>query len=71
MAIVDRFKSLFRAGEGSARGPVYGLGELGGWPDIVPKGDGWQRQLEVDIALARQIPAVFASVLRIAKSGCQ
>ena len=71
MALVDRFKSLFRAGEGSARGPFYGMGELGGWHNIDPKGDGWQRNLEVDLAQARHIPAVYASVMLIAKSASQ
>ena len=71
MAIADRIKSLFRPAEGSARGPFSGMGELGGWHSIDPLGDGWQRNLEVDLAQARHIPAVYASVMLIAKSASQ
>ena len=71
MAIVDRIKSLFSVAEGSPRGPFYGMGELGGFHSIDPKGDGWHRNLEVSAQQARHIPAVYASVMLIAKSASQ
>ena len=68
MGLLDRFrsKSLTRA-ESSARGPFFGMGELGGWHNIDPLGDGWQRNLAVDMATAKNVPTVYACVTRTAE----
>ena len=69
MGVFDLFrrKSLLRASEGSARGPFFGMGELGGWHNIDPLGDGWQRNLAVDMATAKSVPTVYACVTRTAE----
>jgi len=45
-----------------------GVGELGGSYMIDPLGDGWQRNLSVNSLNARQVPAVYASVMLISRS---
>ena len=73
MGIIDK---LFRkqqriVGEGSWRGPFSGEGEFGGWHTIDPKGDGWQRNLDITSSTARNVPAVYACVMTIARSMSQ
>ena len=70
MGIYSRVKSLFSA-EGSPRGPFFGVGELGGWSGIDPLGDGWQRNLRVDVNTAKNIPAVYACVMTISRAVSQ
>lgn len=66
---LSRFKSLFGIGgaEGSWRGPFSGTGEFGGVYDLGSIEDGWQRNIEVDGASARGIPAAFACVMANAR----
>ena len=70
MSFMSRMKALFGA-EGSHRGPFMGMGELGGMYQIDPLGDGWQRNLEVSAYGARNVPAVYACVMAIARSMSQ
>ena len=70
MGFISRMKALFGA-EGSHRGPFMGMGELGGMYQIDPLGDGWQRNLEVSAYGARNVPAVYACVMAIARSMSQ
>jgi HK97 family phage portal protein len=66
MSFMSRVKALFGA-EGSHRGPFMGMGELGGMYQIDPLGDGWQRNLEVGTYGARNVPAVYAAVMVVAR----
>lgn len=67
MGFIDRVKSLVRA-EGSWRGPFSGMGELGNSYGIDSLGDGWQRNLTVSNYSAKNVPAVYACVMAIARS---
>lgn len=69
MRFADRVKSWLGFGtEGSWRGPFFGRGELGGLFELGPFEDGYQRNLEVGGFGARNVPAVYACVMVIARS---
>jgi HK97 family phage portal protein len=70
MKFTDRIKSLLGV-EGSHRGPFFGMGELGGWSQIDPLGDGWQRNLRIDANTTKNIPAVYACVMTISRAVSQ
>lgn len=55
--------------EGSHRGPFYGQGEQGGWYQIEPLGDGWQRNLS--IPQSKLVPPVYACVSLYARAMSQ
>jgi HK97 family phage portal protein len=67
----DRVKAFFGSSEGLPRGAFSGMGELGGIYGIEPLGDGWQRNLTVDGMQARNVPAVYACTMAIARSVSQ
>lgn len=62
----DFVRKAFVRAEGSHRGPFYGQGELGGWHQFDPLGDGWQRNIE--LPNPQQVPAVYACVMAISRS---
>ena len=64
----DFAKSDCGSGEGSWRGPFYGMGELGGMFQMDALGDGWQKNLERNTFDARLIPAVYACVMANARA---
>jgi len=67
MKLIDRAKSFFGF-EGSARGPFSGMSEMGNFWPMGGLEDGWQRNLEVGSFGARNVPAVYACVMVIARS---
>lgn len=72
MKVVDRIKSLFtvnNGSEGSHRGPFFGMGELGGWHQYDPLGDGWQRN--IGLQEAKHVPGVYACVMLISRAIAQ
>lgn len=70
MSLLTRVKSLWGA-EASNRGPFYGQGENGGWYELGPIEDGYQRNLEIPLNNGRQIPAAYASVMANARAVSQ
>ena len=70
MGLVARIKSLLGV-EGSWRGPFYGQSSLGGWFQLGNLEDGYQRDLTVDSFTARNVPAVYACVMAIARAMSQ
>ena len=48
------------SGEGSWRGPFYGMTEFGNWRQVGPLDNGWQRYLSLDPTIAHRIPVVAA-----------
>lgn len=68
MKLMDRIKGFFGL-EGSWRGPFYGLSPNGGWFDLGPGDDGYQRDLM--IGGYRNVPAVYACVMAIARAMSQ
>lgn len=68
--LYNRAKALVRA-EGAQRGPFYGVGELGHWFQIDPLAEGWQRNLSISANGARNVPAVYACVMAIARAVAQ
>lgn len=61
-------KSLFMGGEGSVRSPLFGTSEWGNGFQIRDLEDGWQRNLKIDSSQARNIPAVYSSVMANARA---
>ena len=57
--------------EGSHRGPFFGQGESGGWHELSPIEDGYQRDLTLPSGNGRQIPAAYASVMANARAVSQ
>lgn len=70
MSFLTKVKSLWGA-EGSARGPFYERGENGGWYELGPIEDGYQRNLDMPSGNGRQIPAAYASVMANARAMSQ
>lgn len=70
MGVVAKIKSLFGV-EGSWRGPFYGQSPSGGWFQLGPIEDGFQRDLSIDSYTARNVPAVYACVMAIARAMSQ
>lgn len=70
MGIVAKIKGLFGA-EGSWRGPFYGSSPSGGWFQLGSLEDGFQRDLSLDGYSARNVPAVYACVMAIARAMSQ
>lgn len=68
MSIKSKLKSWWRGAEGSQRGTFYGQGELGGWHALNPLENGWQRNLDIEPFSLDHVPAVYASVMLIARS---
>jgi len=54
--------------EGSWRGPLFGMGELGGWFTLGRIEDGWQRNLKNGAVNGRAIPAAYAAVMASARA---
>lgn len=65
--VINAFKALMGA-EGSWRGSFNGIGELGNSFTLDPLEDGWSRNLNVDKHQAKNVPAVYASVMLIARA---
>lgn len=70
MGLLARIKGLLGV-EGSWRGPFSGMSPLGGWFQLGPLEDGFQRDLVVDSYTARHVPAVYACVMAIARAMSQ
>jgi HK97 family phage portal protein len=71
MGIITRIKSVFSGSEGAYRGPATGIGEFGGMFSI-PFGDGFQRNLQMGGGYAaRNVPAVYASVMAFSRAVSQ
>ena len=70
MGLFARIKVLLGV-EGSSRGPFYGQSPLGGWFQLGNMEDGFQRDLTVDAFTARNVPAVYACVMAIARAMSQ
>lgn len=70
MGLVAKIKGLFGV-EGSWRGPFYGSSPSGGWFQLGNLEDGFQRDLSLDTFSARQVPAVYACVMAIARAMSQ
>ena len=70
MSLLTRVKSLWGA-EGSNRGPFNARGENGGWYELGPIEDGYQRNLDLPVGNGRQIPAAYASVMANARAVSQ
>ena len=68
--MANRFVNAFKAlvGEGSYRGPFSGQGELGNSFSLDPLADGWSQNLNVNKPDAKNVPAVYASVMLIARA---
>lgn len=76
MSALERFRVKVKGWldggtEGSWRGPFFGQGELGGWHELGPLEDGYQRNLNVDGFTARRIPACYAAVMASARAVSQ
>lgn len=70
MGFLARLKSLVGV-EGAWRGPFYGMSPSGGWFQLGNLEDGFQRDLSVDAFTARNVPAVYACVMAIARAMSQ
>lgn len=57
--------------EGSWRGPFFGQGELGGWHQLHPLSDGWQRNLDITGQTGRNVPSIYGCVMAIARAVSQ
>ena len=69
--MANRFVNAFKAligSEGSWRGSFSGQGELGNSFTLDPLEDGWSRNLNVNKSDAKNVPAVYASVMLIARA---
>ena len=69
--MANRFVNAFKAlvgTEGSWRGSFTGQGELGNSFTLDPLADGWQQNLHVNKSDAKNVPAVYASVMLIARA---
>lgn len=69
--MANRFVNAFKAlvgSEGSWRGPFTGQGELGNSFTLDPLADGWSQNLNVNKGDAKNVPAVYASVMLIARA---
>ena len=69
--MANRFVNAFKAlvgSEGSYRGPFSGQGELGNSFTLDPLADGWSQNLNVNKGDAKNVPAVYASVMLIARA---
>ena len=69
--MANRFVNAFKAlvgTEGSSRSPFSGTGELGNSFTLDPLADGWSQNLNVNKSDAKNVPAVYASVMLIARA---
>ena len=69
--MANRFVNAFKAlvgSEGSWRGAFTGQSELGNSFTLDPLADGWSQNLNVNKGDAKNVPAVYASVMLIARA---
>jgi len=69
--MANRFVNAFKAlvgSEGSWRGSFTGQSELGNSFTLDPLADGWSQNLNVNKGDAKNVPAVYASVMLIARA---
>lgn len=74
MNALEKFRAKLKSwagAEGSWRGPFFGQGEFGGWHELGPYEDGYQRALSLDGHSARRIPACYAAVMASARAVSQ
>lgn len=71
MSLLTTVKSFFTGPEASHRGPFYGQGENGGWYELGPIEDGYQRNLVGPDKGGRNIPAAYAAVMANARAVSQ
>lgn len=71
MSLLTTVKNFFTGPEASHRGPFYGQGENGGWYQLGPIEEGYQRNLTVPDKGGRNIPAAYAAVMANARAVSQ
>ena len=71
MSLLTTVKNFFTGPEASHRGPFYGQGEQGGWYQLGPIEDGYQRNLVGPEKGGRNIPAAYAAVMANARAVSQ